>query len=211
MKITHPELQKLYDFVLSEKTKECIDVFLLQKKGLEMKYRCDQLWKADQLIGGIGGYCLPKDPIQNPFPSGLKRELYRPLQYVRSEIEITDIRMNARYVIQMSGMHLEAVCRLYLKAKEPFRVFKFKQITLGKSIYKMQKLGDVDSMIIENLLQFMKVYNRSKHEINQDISKERLFTAYDAMVGYFSARSLGVSVLKTINVHESYNAYEILK
>ena len=53
----------------------------------------------DKEIDGIGGYGMPSDPKKNPFPSGEYRELFRPLQYARSEIEVTTVHFHSRYVV----------------------------------------------------------------------------------------------------------------
>ena len=73
----------------------------------------------------------------------------------------------------------------------------------------MQFMQEIDSAIIDGLFAFVGVYNRSKHEINQDDSRERLFNAYDAVVGYYSARILGLAILRVLNVTESFGCYEI--
>lgn len=210
MEISHAELQKLFDTVFPENLKIVITTFI-EEISLEDKYSCKDLWIADQMLGGIGGYCMPANPVSNPYPSGQKRTLYRPLQYARSEMEICDVRMHARYVVQMCGMHLESVCRLYLQNRKTLGSLRFGNTTLGKAVQHMQSMQEMDSAIIDGLFAFVGVYNRSKHEINQDDSRERLFNAYDAVVGYYSARILGLAILRVLNVIESFGCYEIIE
>lgn len=211
MDISHAELQKLFDTILPEKFKIVITNFIEEVVLREDKYSCKELWVADQMLGGIGGYCMPANPVSNPYPSGQKRTLYRPLQYARSEIEICDVRIHARYAVQMCGMHLEAVCRLYLQNRKTLGPLRFGNTTLGKAVQQMQSMQEIDSDIIDGLFAYISVYNRSKHEINQDDSRERLFNAYDAVVGYYSARILGLTILRILNVTESFGFYKIIE
>lgn len=211
MNISHAELQRLFDKLLPKGLKITITTFIDRLVSSEGIYSCKNLWIADQMLGGIGGYCMPANPVSNPYPADQKRILYRPLQYVRSEIEICDVRMHARYAIQMSGMHLESVCRIYLQNRKAFASLRFRNTTLGKTVQQMQSMQEIDSAIIDGLFAYVSVYNRSKHEINQDDSRERLFNAYDAVVGYYSARILGLTILKILNVAESTARYEIIE
>ena len=165
------------------------------------------LWLA--VLVDIGGYCMPSNPVKNPFPSGVKRELYRPLQYARSSIDICDVRIFARQVVENSGMHLEAVCRLFLKNTNVLGGIRFQNSTLGKAVHKIEQEKVLDDCVIESLYDFVKVYNRSKHEINQDENKDRMFNAEDAVVSYFATRILGVIILQKLSVNESFERYEI--
>ena len=210
MTLSHIELQRTYDHFLGETIKEGIDQFVGQNlDDPDFDYVTEYIWKTDSMIGGIGGYCMPANPVKNPFPAGIKRELYRPLQYARSDIDLCDVRTFARYVIESSGMHLEAVCRLYLKEKLSLGSLRFHNTTLGKAVHKIEKLGEFEEYIIQTLYDFVAVYNRSKHEINQDPSRERMFNAYDAVVSYFVVRVLGSIILQRLGVQESFEYYKI--
>ncbi len=211
MDISYPELQQLYDTILPESIKITIKDFIGEMEQYDDQYNCAILWIADQEIGGIGGYCMPASPVKNSFPGGLKRELYRPLQYARSDIEICDVRLNTRDVVLMCGMHLESVCRLYLKSRMSLGTLKFSNTTLGKAVQQIQTMKEIDFDTINGLFNYVKVYNRSKHEINQDDSRERLFNVFDAVVGYFSARILGLNILKILAIKESYEFYDVVK
>lgn len=210
MTLSHVELQRLYDYFLGEKIKEGIQQFIEQDlENPDYEYITDCIWKTDSVIGGIGGYYMPANPVKNPFPAGIKRELYRPLQYARSDIDICDVRIFARYVIESSGMHLEAACRLLLKEKLPLGELRFNSTTLGRAVQKIEKMGEFEENIIQALYDFVAVYNRSKHEINQDPSRDRMFNAYDAVVSYFVVRVLGRIILQRLGVQESFICYEI--
>ena len=207
--LSHSELQRIYNTLFREDIKNGIADFFAQDGNSEHIYETEVLWKTDASIGGIGGYCMPANPLKNPFPSGVKRELYRPLQYARSSIELCDIRIFARQVVENSGMHLEAVCRLFLKNTNVLGGFRFQNSTLGKAVYKIEQEKVFDNCVIESLYDFVKVYNRSKHEINQDETKDRMFSAEDAVVSYFATRILGVIILQKLCVDESFKKYKI--
>ena len=210
MRVSHVELQNIYDTFLTEKVKQAINEFMDQElDDTESMYSTDSLWKADCTIGGIGAYCMPANPVKNPFPAGVERELYRPLQYARSNIDICDVRMQSRYVIESVGMHLEAACRLYLKSKSFLGGLKHNSTTLGKAVRKIEKLGEFKDDIIKAFFEFVTIYNRSKHEINQSVDRERMFNACDAIVAYFAARELGIVILRELGVPESFNMYAI--
>lgn len=208
--LSHNELQKICSTLFEKGIKSGIsDFFAQDMDNQECEYRTEVLWKTDALIGGIGGYCMPANPVNNPFPSGVKRELYRPLQYARSSIDICDVRIFARNVVENSGMHLEAVCRLLLKNINVFGALRFQNLTLGKAVHKIEQEKIFDDYVIEALYDFVKVYNRAKHEINQDVNKDRLFNAEDAIVSYFATRILGVIILQKLGISESFYVYEI--
>lgn len=135
--------------------------------------------------------------------------MYRPLQYARSSIDICDVRIFARNVVENSGMHLEAVCRLFLKNTNVLGGLRFQNLTLGKAVHKIEKEKIFDDYVIEALYDFVKVYNRSKHEINQDETKDRMFNVEDAVVSYFATRILGVIILQKLGIDESFYVYEI--
>ena len=208
--LSHVELQRIYNILFKEEIKRGIlDFFAQDIDNAEYVYETEVLWKTDALVGGIGGYCMPSNPVKNPFPSGVKRELYRPLQYARSSIDICDVRIFARQVVENSGMHLEAACRLFLKNTNVLGGIRFQNSTLGKAVHKIEQEKVLDDCVIESLYDFVKVYNRSKHEINQDENKDRMFNAEDAVVSYFATRILGVIILQKLSVNESFERYEI--
>ena len=205
MELTHKPLIYLFDSVLDSDIQKGIRDFIFLELGQKEKYQADKLWIIDQNIGGIGAYAMPADPLKNPFPGGIERSLYRPLQYVRSEIDMCDIRIHARYVVQNCGMHLETVCRLVLKTYKVFGDLRFHNTTLGKAVHLIKGLNILDSSTIIALENFVKIYNLSKHEVNQDHSRERLFNAYEALTSYYAARVLGVQLLSKIKYSNSSN------
>lgn len=207
--ISHKELMNLYNKLFDEAVKEGISEFLRQDfDNKDEKYKTDMLWKIDALIGGVGGYCLPSSSSKNPYLAGIERELYRPLQYTKEEIDVGYGRVNARYIIDMCGMHLEAACRL-LVMNSVLDEFRFSNCTLGKAVHRIEKKKLLDGNVIQALYDFVQIYNRSKHEVNQDETRERLFSTDDAIVVYFATRILGVSILQKLGREESFKEYDI--
>ena len=210
IKLTHEPLIYLFNHVLDNDIQKCIKNFIsFEVEEAKVKYQTDNLWITDQKIGGIGAYAMPADPVKNPFPGGIKRSLYRPLQYARSDIDICDIRINGRYIVQNCGMHLEEVCRLVLRTYKIFGDLRFHNSTLGKAIQLIKRLNIINIEIILALENYVKIYNLSKHEVNQDESRERLFNAYEAITAYYSARLLGIYLLRKINYADSNDIFEI--
>ena len=207
--ISHKELMNLYNKLFDETVKEGISEFLRQDfDNKDEKYKTDMLWEIDALIGGVGGYCLPSSSSNNPYPAGIERELYRPLQYAKEEIDVGYGRVNARYIIDMCGMHLEAACRL-LVMNSMLDEFRFSNCTLGKAVHRIEKKKLLDGNVIQALYDFVQIYNRSKHEVNQDEPREWLFSTDDAIVVYFATRILGVSILQKLGREESFKVYDI--
>ena len=210
--ISHVELIKIYNAIFPENIKNGIaDFFMQDLEDKKLDYETRMLWETDSLIDGIGGYCMPPNPVKNPFPAGIKRELYRPLQYARSSIDICDVRIFARQVVENSGMHLEAVCRMFLKNTAILGEIRFQNLTLGKAVHRIEQEKVFDETVIEALYDFVKVYNRSKHEINQDETKVRMFNAEDAIISYFTVRILGIILLQKLGVEESFQRYRIIE
>ena len=199
----------LFEKLFSNEQKERIQSFLNEVKTEKGNYSPSILWQMDQAIGGIGAYCMPPDPLINPFPGGINRELFRPLQYARSEIDICDVRVHARYVVHYSGMHLEAVLRLFLRETKILGSLRFFNSTLGKAAHEIAKIEVINNVLTEALLKFVKLYNMAKHEVNMFEERPRLFCEADAIVCYFSARIIGQAVLIKFNYPLSLKTYEI--
>jgi hypothetical protein len=213
MELSHPELVELYDNFIPEEVKEGVNQFFEQDiDNADYWYDSECIWITDQKLGGMGAYAMPSSPTKNPFPGGEQRSLYRPLQYARSSIDICDVRLFARNVIENSGMHLEAVCRKYIDNRPEFmKRFVPKQTTLGKATSIIEKNSSIDRKYVDAMYQFVKIYNLSKHEINQDESRVRMFNAKDAIVSYFVVRIIGLYFLGLLDVSESKKSYEIIE
>lgn len=204
-----PESQYLFDVLFNNEQKKLIKEYLNYLKNCNDEYKTDILWAIDQKIGGIGGYCMPADPRRNPFAGGINRELFRPLQYARSEIDACDFRIHPRHVIHCAGMHLEAVMRLMLKETSKFGKVRFNNTTLGKAVHRILEHHFIDLQMSDAMFRFVELFNKSKHDINQDNDRDRFFTPADAIVGYFSARIIGQNILMKIDFAEAFITYEI--
>ncbi|MUK89305.1 hypothetical protein GMD78_13080 [Ornithinibacillus sp. L9] len=203
------ESQWLYEHVLNEYQKQVVSETITEIDNKEKKYSLDAFWKVDEEIGGLGGYNLPKHPANNPFPYGIKRSIFRPLQYASSEMDIRDIRYGSRYVVQYAGMHLEATTRFYLIVNQKLRKLRNFNSTLGKVVHQLGQMQLLDKKTIESLYVFIKLFNKSKHEVNQDRARQRLFTVSDALVVYLTVRILGNRILQEIDPGELESTVEL--
>lgn len=202
MKLALPESIALYNSIFSDKQKNDIGQILDEIYTNIDTYSTKLLWEVDKEIGGIGGYCMPCDPTKNPFPGGEYRELFRPLQYARSEIDITGVQLHSKYVVLNSGLHLESVVRVALKKYKFLGNIRFMNSTLGNATKKLSNVESIPKALIDNLFAFVKIYNKSKHEINQDENRERLFMPEDAIISYLAARIIGYRLLEILD-HDS--------
>jgi len=101
----------------SSNEKENINIFFKLIKNNEYNEFLDLLWKLDAEIGEIGGYSFSANPVgQAPIAKGLGRELFRPLQYARSEFEMHSYP-TGRYIVDNLGLHLEIVMKYILRKK----------------------------------------------------------------------------------------------
>jgi len=193
-----PESKELLDTLLTETQKEIVERAIKEIKENPESYNIDFFWELDASIGGVGGYCMPFDSTSNPFPTGIGRSLFRPLQYAASYIESNkDIHNNARWVVLNSGLHLEAVAKYMIqKFTSSVNPARYKKLTLGQSVGELDKRKVLPQNLIEPLKVFVKLYNKSKHEVNQDEERKRLFSPADSLIGYISARILGKEFLK---------------
>jgi hypothetical protein len=195
-----PESKELLNALLTKTQKEIVEKAMQEIKENPESYNIDFFWGLDASIGGVGGYCMPFDVTRNPFPTGIGRSLFRPLQYAASDIEMgKDIYFHARHVVQDAGLHLEMVTGFVLW-KTSNRIGKislpFKKWTLGQSISELEKRKVLPQHLIGPLNLFKELYNKSKHDVNQDEERERLFSPADALIAYISARILGKELLR---------------
>jgi len=196
-----PESTELANFLLNPEQKQVIERATKEIKERPDAYDLGFFWKVDASIGGIGGYCMPFDPTCNPFPAGIGRELFRPLQYAAADIEwnkdLYSSYVNARSAVEFSGMHLEIVTKYVIGKTAPLSsVTKYRRSTLGKSIDFLEQRNDIPDNRKEPLELCTLLYNKSKHDTKQDEERERLFSPADALISYFSARIIGKELLK---------------
>lgn len=164
-------------------------------------YDLSFFWSLDSSIGGVGGYCMPFNPVSNPFPGGIGRTLFRPAQYAAADIECNKALWNnyrsAKSAVNDSGQHLEAVTRYVLARTAPvLSPAQFKRSMLGQNVRYLADKHTLSSDTVTELELLTRLYNKSKHEVNQDNERERLFFPADALVVYLSARILGRRLLK---------------
>lgn len=131
--------ETIYSSQLNQQERTLEDLLELEVENNPTTYSLEELWNYDFILGMIGAYSMPANPIKNPFKGGFARELFRPLQYARSNMDILDISLTARHAVQDTGLHLECVFKYLLSKFAPFGNIRFNNITLGKANYELAK------------------------------------------------------------------------
>ena len=196
--------------IFNDKQFDKVNSIIKQIKNEKEEYKTTDLWTFDQTIGGIGGYCQGCDPVtSNPFQGTEFRNVYRCLQYVRSDIDILNINYTARYIIENCGYYLEEAIKLYFSKKGKINWLRIRKYPLGKLLKYIKNTKVFEEKIIEQLELFVDIYNISKHEILSDDELTRTFGADDAIIYYFACRIVGKEIL--IKVYEKMESqiYEI--
>lgn len=204
-----PQTQKLKAIFNEEQLNNINSIIEeIEKDGQE--YKTINLWKFDQTIGGIGGYCQGYNPANfNPFQGTEFRNAYRCLQYVRSDIDILDVNFTARYIIENCGHHFEEAIKIYLKKNKKVDWLKTKRYPLGKLLKYITDKKIFEEKITEKLKLFIDLYNISKHEILSDDELDRTFHADDAIFCYFACRIVGKEISLKVDTGREKEIYEI--
>lgn len=176
----------------------------------EENYLTKRLWEFDQKIGSVGGYCMGCDPGKsNPFQGTEDRPIFRPLQYIRSEIDINNIYDNSRNIIANCGLHLEGVIKRFLFEKKILGSIRYSRKTLGETIKVLEKNNYVSNDIIYNLKLILSLYNDAKHDVYSRDDRTRLFIPEDAITCYFASRIIGKNILILLEHPRAKDKYEI--
>ena len=203
------QTKKLYE-IFDKNQKNKINLIIHQIESQGSNYKTNELWEFDQTLGGIGGYCQGCDPAKvNHFQGTEFRNVYRCLQYVRSNIDILNINFTARYIIQECGHHFEEAIKLYLKKTNEFSLIKVNKYPLGKLLQYVIDKKIFKEDIIYKLKLFIDLYNISKHEILSNEELDRTFHADDAIICYFACRIVGKEILQIIDSEREDEIYEI--
>jgi len=203
------QTKKLYK-IFNEEQKNKINSIIQEIESQGSNYKTNKLWEFDQTLGGIGGYCQGCDPAKaNHFQGTEFRNVYRCLQYVRSNIDILDINFTAKYIIQECGHHFEEVIKLYLKKVNKLSLIKVYKYPLGKLLQYVINKKIFKDDIINKLKLFLDLYNISKHEILSGKSLDRTFHADDAIICYFACRIVGKEILLIVDNEREKEIYEI--
>lgn len=203
------QTRKLYAiFNKEQKNKVDLTIREINRKGSD--YKTNRLWKFDQTIGGIGGYCQGCNPARsNPFQGTELRSVYRCLQYIRSDIDILDVNYTARDIIENCGHHFEESIKIYLKKNNKISWIKVSRYPLGKLLNYIVNKNIFEENITNELKLFVDLYNISKHVILSNDELDRTFHADDAIICYFACRIVGKKILLMIDEKTEKETYEI--
>lgn len=203
------QTKKLYK-IFNEEQKNKINLIIQEIESQGSNYKTNKLWEFDQTLGGIGGYCQGCDPAKaNHFQGTEFRNIYRSLQYIRSDFDLCNINDVARYTIENCGHHLEEIIKLYLKKNKKLRWLKTNRYPLGKLLKYVTENNIFTDEVIRKLRLFVGIYNISKHEILSNDELDRTFHVDDAIVCYFASRIVGKEILLEIDPERVRETYEI--
>lgn len=204
-----PQTQKLISIFNEEQLNNIKNIIEeIEKDGQD--YKTIKLWKFDQTIGGIGGYCQGCDSAKsNPFQGTEFRNAYRCLQYIRSDIDILDVNYTARDIIENCGHHFEESIKIYLKKNKKINWIKVSRYSLGKLLNYITDKNIFEEKITERLKLFVDLYNISKHEILSSDKLDRTLHADDAITCYFACRIVGKEILLNIDKARESETYEL--
>lgn len=186
----------LFNQILTDSEKALIIKLVKEINEAGADYSLNELWEYDSYLGGIGGYSMPSDPVKNPFKGGYTRELFRPIQYARSNMETLDINYTSRHVIRDCGLHLEFILKFVLKKSSRLNALSNRNATLGKLAHILLKRKLIKEELFSTLKKIIVVYNKSKHEVNQNVNRKRLFSPGDALIFYVVTRKIANKVLQ---------------
>lgn len=197
--------------VISTKTQnDIIDSIIEDIKKAGDNYKTIELWKFDQSLGGIGGYCQGCDPANsNPFQGSIYRNAYRCFQYVRADIDILDLNYTARDIIENCGHHFEESIKIYLSIYRKLEFLKVRKYPLGKLLKYISDKNIFETKLSEELKLFVDLYNISKHEILSNDELDRTFHLDDAIICYFASRIVGKKILMLIDSDAEQETYKI--
>ena len=173
-------------------------------------YKTIELWKFDQSLGGIGGYCQGCDPANsNPFQGSIYRNIYKCFQYIRADIDILNINYTARDIIENCGHHFEEVIKIYLKFYKKLEFLRTREYPLGKLLKYTSNKNIFERELIEEVKLFINLYNISKHEILSNDQLDRTFHLDDAIICYFASKIVGKKILMLIDSEKCQETYKI--
>jgi hypothetical protein len=206
------QVKELCDFLFNDNQKIQIKEIVKEIEENPRNYRTDKLWKFDQSIGGIGGYCINPDPCKQLLFQGQNlRNTYRCLQYARANIEITDVLFTSRQVVQQCGLCLEECLKLVVMNGFVSELVNSKK-TFGQLVNTVMKKCFLDEKIIKKLEMFIPIYNISKHGILTNIENneiKRTFSIEDAIVTYLICRMIVQEIMLVIDREHANFTYEI--
>lgn len=180
----------------------------IEKEG--EKYKTIELWKFDQSLGGIGGYCQGCDPANsNPFQGTIYRNAYRCFQYIRADIDMLDINNTARDIVRSCGQHFEVVIKIYLSECKKIDFWKSRKYPLGMLLKYVIDKKIFNKELCEKIRLFVDLYNISKHEILSNDQNDRTFHLDDALLCYYATRIVGKEILLEFNCENALEKYGI--
>ncbi len=131
------------------------------------------------------------------------RAVFRPLQYCGSYLEMADgakeIVWLTREIVHMSGLHLETTLKRVGQTSMPW--------PLGQLLYDRTVKSKVDAILRGQIGQFLRVYNASKHDVDQP-KDTHLFSLEDSIIAYAVSRKIGVQLYPHAKLYTNVAIFE---
>lgn len=192
----------LLELFSKEETKK-IQSFAAGIRGKDSESVYDEMWRYDQLLGGLGGFAMPSDPVVNPFNTwGNDRNLFRSIQYAKSSLVLNP--GYPRGVIVDVGRSLEITAKYVVDQRSILSRLSNKEM-LGKNLQRLYKNNIIDEDFYESCRHLADLTNIAKHEINDD--KDRTFAVIDGIVAYFAMRKIHNKLLAIIDHRSMHQKY----
>jgi len=152
----------------------------------------------DQTLGGVGFHNVNKQ--EGKLVTGCYkvefRPLFRPIQYIYSDIGDEDLVSNARHIVQYSCLHVEN------SVKFRFNIPEWDKPSLG---VLLNHRVSVRSVLEPGFFDFLNtlnraVYGRSKHSVENILLDAHCYTPADALAMYLICRWAGVKLLESTGI-----------
>jgi len=146
----------------------------------------EQMAEFDAQIGGPSLKSINQDGSGNYEIAD--RDVFRPLQYCekhfRHGLQESNLEWQARDIVEMSCLHIEALLK---------RISGFHWLPLGSILRKSIARRKLDEDTYSRALIFSGIFNQAKHNLSHE-KDTHLFSVSDAILAYFIARRLAVSL-----------------
>ncbi len=167
-----------------------------------------RLYEVDKMIGGFGAHNVDINP------EGLRitgayleedRDIFRSIQYCSRTILESLTQLDSRYLVDMSGAHVEDVLKRYLSHLRPNSRPGSLGVTLTTLMKSKFSLEAPARQLLDQANTLNQAYVLAKHEFARHAlpagdphsldADTHTFSFDDAMVAYFAARILGLAMM----------------
>ncbi|WP_163191884.1 hypothetical protein [Clostridium thermarum] len=172
----YPETKLIASLILD---KHFLDTLNNIANGIEknINYDVSMLWNLQEQL-------IPYHPHHSI------KNFMTPIQCAKDEIEICNINYNSTYVILYCSKYLEEIIRYFLSMLRPVMKFKYRLLSFGNLIKKLENYDFLPKAIVEALNQIYILNSRAQSE------QEAQFKAMDAITVYICSLIIGCRLLE---------------